>query len=307
MMHVQNVSFEYPGLRALDQISLHVKSGQITALVGPNGAGKSTLLRILAVLQQPLCGSVKLDGKDVFASPRQTHQQIGFLPDFFGLYDALTVQQCLCYYALAHKVPAQDVASAIDRAASLLQLETRMQQKAASLSRGLRQRLAIAQAIVHQPRLLLLDEPASGLDPEARHALSEVFLRLKREGVTLLVSSHILSELEAYCDDMIVLREGRVVEHEQGPVHAVDSISMRMQLTPHNEEQHQHYIGQLRTISGVGDLRNEEGFIYFSFNDDAMAQQQLLRQLIEMNIPVLSFSSHRHSLQDAYLATRREA
>ncbi len=302
-MQVDAVSFEYPGLRALDRVSLHVRAGRITALVGPNGAGKSTLLRILAVLQPPLLGRVSMDGVDVFEQPRLAHRQIGFLPDFFGLYDRLTVQQCLSYFALAHHVERSAVAPAVRQAAQLLKLEDRLDQTAGELSRGLRQRLAIAQAIVHRPRLLLLDEPASGLDPEARHTLAETFLRLRDDGMTLLVSSHILSELEAYCDDMIILRQGRIVEHQHNN-EAVKTIELRLQLLASSEAELQHYMGKISAIEGVQNLRKEkDNALLLAFDDTAQARQQLLRTLVLSDIPLVSFSEHRLSLQDAYMAT----
>ncbi|MDQ6979414.1 MAG: ABC transporter ATP-binding protein [Mariprofundaceae bacterium] len=303
MMQVDTVSFEYPGLRALDRVSLHVRAGRITALVGPNGAGKSTLLRILAVLQPPLSGQVTMDGMDVFAQPRQAHRHIGFLPDFFGLYDSLTVQQCLTYFALAHHVERSAVAAAVLQAAQLLKLEDRLDQPAAKLSRGLRQRLAIAQAIVHRPRLLLLDEPASGLDPEARHTLAETFLQLRNDGVTLLVSSHILSELEAYCDDMIILRQGRIVGHQHGD-EAAEKVTLRMQLLPCSEAEQQMYRGKISAINGVQNLRQDKDLaLLFQFDDAPQARQQLLRELVLRDIPLISFDDHRFSLQDAYMAT----
>jgi len=302
MMRVDTVSFEYPGLRALDRVSFQVRAGRITALVGPNGAGKSTLLRILAVLQPPLSGRVTMNDVDVFAQPRQAHRHIGFLPDFFGLYDNLSVQQCLTYFALAHHVERDAVPSSVLEAAQLLKLDDRLDQAAGNLSRGLRQRLAIAQAIVHRPRLLLLDEPASGLDPEARHTLAETFLQLRDDGVTLLVSSHILSELEAYCDDMIILRQGRVVEHQHSGIAA--KIALRIQLLPCSEAEQQTYTQQITAMNGVQNLRQDkDGTLLFQYDDDPQSRQQLLRELVLQDVPLLSFSDHRPSLQDAYMAT----
>lgn len=307
MMQVRNVCFEYPGLRALDDVSLDVSMGNITALVGPNGAGKSTLLRILAVLQRPLSGHVTMDGHDVFFDPRETHRNIGFLPDFFGLYDTLTVEQNLTYFALAHKLAKEDVPDAVQRAADLLQLADRMAQQASSLSRGLRQRLAIAQAIVHQPRFLLLDEPASGLDPEARHSLAQVFLRLRQEGVTLLVSSHILSELDTYCDDMIVLRQGKVVDHQHSASEKSEKIWLKVDLLTDSSAQYDLLVNNMKNIPNIGKIEEIEGGLRFLFDNSPHEQQQLLRELISRDIPVLSFATYKHSLQDAYLATQENS
>ncbi|MGD0961180.1 MAG: ABC transporter ATP-binding protein, partial [Methylomonas sp.] len=212
MITVDQLVYEYPGVRALDDVSFQISQGSITALVGPNGAGKTTLMRCMAALDQPLRGRIMIDTLDVLQQPRSCHRMIGYLSDFFGLYQRLTVRQCLYYVARAQGIADRDCAAAIARVSRCLRLDDRLEKKPGELSRGQRQRVAIAQAIIHQPRFLLLDEPASGLDPEARQLLAELFLDLQSQGMTLLVSSHILAELEAYCTDMLVLRQGRLVE-----------------------------------------------------------------------------------------------
>jgi ABC-2 type transport system ATP-binding protein len=196
MIEVSGLVFEYPGQRALDGVSLSIQAGAITALVGPNGAGKTTLLRLIAALETPYDGQVTIDGLDTRDQPRAIHERLGYLPDFFGLYDALSVRRCLFYAARAHGIGAGEAGAAAEAAAARVGLSDRLGQAAGSLSRGLRQRLAIAQAIVHDPKVLLLDEPAAGLDPQARRDLSRLLLELRDGGMTLVVSSHILAELE---------------------------------------------------------------------------------------------------------------
>ena len=210
MIQVEGLVYDYPTARALRGVNLHIEPGSVTALVGPNGAGKTTLLRCLAALERPLEGTVRIGGVDTARNPRAVHASIGYLPDFYGLYDDLTVRQCLAYAALARGLPATRAADAAVRAAERVEITERLDQLGASLSRGLRQRLAIGQAIVHEPKVLLLDEPASGLDPEARRGLSVLIRQLAEDGVTLVVSSHILAELEDYCDQMAVMRNGRI-------------------------------------------------------------------------------------------------
>ena len=189
MIEVRNLVYEYPTSRALDGVSLRIESGAITALVGPNGAGKSTLMRCMAALEAPYAGEVLIDGVDTRKAPREIHRKLAFLPDFFGLYDQLTVERCLIFAARAHGLGGEQIGAAVRKAAIRVGLDDRMQARAAELSRGLRQRLAIAQAIVHEPKVILLDEPASGLDPDARRSLSALFLELKSAGMTLVVSS----------------------------------------------------------------------------------------------------------------------
>ena len=143
MIRVEHLIFDYPGHRALDDVSFEIAPGTITALVGPNGAGKSTLMRVCSGLERPFAGRVRLQDIDVHESPREAHQRMGYLPDFFGLYDDMTVRQCLEYRAAAQGVSKQNQCDAVDRAAARMQLTDRLDQRAGELSRGLRQRLAI--------------------------------------------------------------------------------------------------------------------------------------------------------------------
>ena len=212
IISASNVVFDYATKRALFGVSIEVPRGATLAVVGPNGAGKSTLMRVLAGLDAPVAGGVIVDGVDVLASPRLAHTKLGYLADFFGLYDELTVAQCLHHSASIRGVPDSTVDTAIARSAARLGLTERLNQTAGQLSRGLKQRLAIAQALIHEPKVLLLDEPAAGLDPEARASLSGLFRQLRSDGMTLVVSSHILAELEEYSTHMLAIRDGRVAE-----------------------------------------------------------------------------------------------
>src|SRR3569833_621019 len=173
----------------------------------------------MAALETPYAARVTSDGLDTRTAPRAIHERLGYLPDFFGLYDALSVRRCLFYAARAHGIGPRDAKGAADRAAGRVGLSDRMEQPAGALSRGLRQRLAIAQAIVHHPKVLLLDEPAAGLDPQARRDLSQLLLSLKAGGMTLVVSSHILAELQDYSDRMIIVDHGRIAGGETIALH----------------------------------------------------------------------------------------
>ncbi len=213
VIEVSKLTFDYPGFRALNSVSIAIEQGSVTALVGPNGAGKTTLLRCIAGLETPVSGSVQVAGLDVFESPRAVHRLMGYLSDNIGLYSELSVAQGLEYAARAQGLPSDAVAAAVRTTAQHMGLSDKLQNLAGTLSRGQRQRLAIGQAIIHGPRVLLLDEPASGLDPEARSALAQVFKALQAQGMSLLVSSHILAELDEYSTHMLALHQGRVLEH----------------------------------------------------------------------------------------------
>lgn len=210
MIVVRDVSYDYPSARVLHQVSFEAPEGAVLALVGPNGAGKTTLMRCMAALDAPASGMISIAGLDTRTDPRGVHAILGYLPDFYGLYDQLSVRQSLIYAARSRGVSAAAAPAAAAQAADRVQLSDRMEALAGHLSRGLRQRLAIAQTIAHGPRVLLLDEPAAGLDPEARRSLSDLITRLAGEGMTIMVSSHILAELEDYSTQMLMLRDGRV-------------------------------------------------------------------------------------------------
>ncbi len=235
IIEISQLGFDYPGFRALNGINLTIEAGTVTALVGPNGAGKTTLLRCIAALEVPTEGIVKVAGFDVCESPREVHRRMGFLSDNFGLYAELTVAQGLEYAARSQGLEGYTaIRHAVQKTAKRMGLGDKLGMLAGSLSRGQRQRLAIGQSIIHSPQVLLLDEPASGLDPEARALLTDVFKSLQAEGMSLLVSSHILAELDQYSTHMLALNQGQVLEHRalHGAAAAtVASRKIRMEFT----------------------------------------------------------------------------
>lgn len=297
MIKVQALNFEYPGVLALDNVSLSVRAGNITALVGPNGAGKTTLLRCLAALEHPLSGFISIAGTDILNNPRECHRKIGYLCDFFGLYEDLTVTQCLTYVAAARGVEKTVRKNAVSLAAKRLGIENQLDNKASTLSRGLRQRLAIAQAIIHEPEVLLLDEPASGLDPEARHSLANLFVSLSAQGMTLLVSSHILAELAEYSTDMIILEKGRILSHEK--VRDAEAISSTIKVSL--SEPVDNFLERLKEIDGVSALKVDGRDAVFEFTDDATAQRNLLKKLIDDGLPVRTFADEKTNMHNIYL------
>lgn len=298
MIDVQNLTFEYPGTRALDNVSLTINKGDIMALVGPNGAGKTTLLQCMAALSKPLTGNIRIHDVDIMDDPRASHQRMGYLPDFFGLYEELTVKQCLTYMAMAHGIGDSKLEQSVNRAALRLNIDDRLNEKAGNLSRGLKQRLAIAQSIVHEPELLLLDEPASGLDPEARQELSSLFQELRNQGMTLVVSSHILSELEDYCTNMTIVREGKIIEHKILQEHEIETVTMLIRTATESAE----LITLLNGMEDVNNVSCQGNDIRFEFSADRHKQQQLLKSLVEKGMPVCSFTAEIQNMQDVYLS-----
>jgi len=282
---VRDLVFDYGTKRALDAVSFDIEAGAVIALVGPNGAGKTTLLRCLATLEQP----------------RAAHRKLGFQQDFFGVYDSLSVTRNLLHAAALQGLPETAIDTAVTWAAGAVGLADRMGELAGALSRGLRQRLAIARAMVHRPPLLLLDEPASGLDPEARRDLSALIRTLRAEGLTIIVSSHILAELEDYSTHMLTLREGRA----SGPValdgeHAAGMRRWRLTVAGPIEPA----LAVLIPLAGVADAREDNGAITFTLAGDEAAQSELLRGLIQGGVAVSSCAPANGHLETLYLAEK---
>lgn len=301
MIKVEDLVFDYPGVRALDGVSFDVRAGSITALVGPNGAGKTTLLRCLAALDTPFSGSVRVDGVDVREAPRAAHAKVGYLSDFFGLYQPLTVYQCLTHVALAHRMASAETGAAVETTARRVGLFELLNSRAGELSRGQRQRLAIGQAIIHRPQVILLDEPASGLDPEARHALAQLFLELRDQGMTLFVSSHILAELEEYSSAMLVLRQGKIVEHSEiHPAHQRKRLLIRLAADPPAGFSWQG-------LPGLEVISFENRDLTALFEGDQMQSHALLKDLLAKGLAVCSYAEERVNLQEVYLSTVRKA
>ena len=298
MIDIQDLVFEYPTKRALFDVNCTVRTGSITALVGPNGAGKTTLIRCIVGLHAPFSGRVLFGGIDVHEHPRDCHRRMAYLSDFFGVYEQLSVRQCLTYTARAYDVAPGAVETVVEAAAARLGIADRLHEKAGALSRGLRQRLAIAQAIVHEPEFLVLDEPASGLDPEARHSLSALLTGLREAGMTLLVSSHILAELEGYCTDMIIMRDGRVID--QRPLAADGAAARRLRLDLARPSARLATLLEAR--EEVSQVTVDGTAAIFLFQGDAAAQADLLRALIEAGVEVAAARDDRENLQDAYIA-----
>jgi len=298
MIDLSDLSFDYPGVRALDGVSCRIERGTITALVGPNGAGKTTLMRCLCGLERPLSGRIVVDGIDVVEEPRRSHERLGYLSDFFGLYEALSVARCLEHAARAHGLGPPH-AERVATTAAGLGLADRLAQRTGTLSRGLRQRVAIAQAIIHAPRVLVLDEPAAGLDPEARHALAGLFRALCADGMTLLVSSHILSELEQYATHMLVLERGRLVEHRAlaGQHGALRTLALHF----HGDDAPVATL--LRALDLVHGAELVPGRALFEFDGDEQAQAALLKRLVDAGVAVTQFGPAASDLQERYLAS----
>lgn len=292
-----DVSYEYPGKRALKNVSFGIEAGSITALVGRNGAGKTTLQRCIAALDDPFSGTIRVSGIDTLQHPREVHSKVGYLSDFFGLYNGLTLRQSLTYVAGLYSLDPATLDSEIESLAHRLGLSAKLDTQVAAMSRGQRQRAGIAQAIIHKPDLLLLDEPAAGLDPEARVGLSALFLSLRDAGMTLVVSSHILSELEDYCTHMLYLQDGQVIDHRSASV-SEQQTRLVIALSEQPQEKHTELLAQQPMVSDV--TADAQGLTCM-FAGDKTARAELLRQLVKAKLPVCGMEVHKKRLQDVYM------
>ena len=294
IISTQGLIYDYPVKRALFGIDVAIKRGGITALVGPNGAGKTTLIRCLVALSAPTAGQVVFDGHDVAEAPRLAHRDMGYLPDFYGLYDDMSVRALLEHGAEMRGMTRRLARDRAHEAAGRLDIEDRLDHKVSSLSRGLAQRAAIARAIIHAPKFVVLDEPAAGLDPEARMRLSALFRRLQGDGMTLLVSSHILAELEDYCTDMIIIQGGQLVEDVTGEGLRPRRVSVELTgLDPRLD-------AILRAADGVDEVEIEGAAARFAFVGDNDALAGLLRRLVDAGLAVTRFAERAERFQDTY-------
>jgi ABC-2 type transport system ATP-binding protein len=297
MIEIKNLSFRFGTHCALNELSFTIPEGSITALVGPNGAGKTTLMRCMSALAHPTEGQVLIDGIDSSEDPHACHRLLGFLADNFGLYEELTVEQSLAYFAAAHQMDQQRVEEVLEQ----VNLTNKKKEQIKSLSRGMRQRVGIAQAIIHLPKYLILDEPASGLDPEARIQLAELFKQLNKAGITLLVSSHILAELDQYANHLIVLKEGKLVETD----FSMDTTSQK-DSTYFIEAVNATLLNSLSepTLFNLMAIEGETAiFSIAAGTPPHMALQYFLQQ----GIQVRAFGKHSVNIQDAYLKTIKNA
>lgn len=309
LLSVQNLYYDYGLKKALEDVSFDIHAGQTTALVGPNGAGKTTLLRCITGLDTPISGTIKLFGDDLYDDPRKARRRIGYISDSFGLYGKLTVRQCLLYMARAYKLPASEQNTRVDEVIALLGLAPYEKTLARQLSRGWRQRVGIGMAIIHKPDLLILDEPGSGMDPDSRHGLSILLRTLRDQGVTCIVSSHILSELEDYCTDMLVIKNGQVLDH----VHLNDAAQSRPTRMIHirlfeGHDAHPHLL-TIRSQINVVNANTVDGqthTILAELNGGAAEQTHLLSALVAANVPVLAFHEHKQTLQNQYIDLTRK-
>lgn len=212
MLRLNQVHKRYGRVKALNGLDLHIEKGKIYGFVGPNGAGKTTTMKIVAGLIEPDQGEVFIDGVKISGKPEDNRKLIGYMPDFFGVYDNLLVSEYMEFFADLYELSPEHTREKIEELLELVKLSDQKDKMVDSLSRGMKQRLCLARALIHDPKLLLLDEPASGMDPVARMQMKDILKDLSARGQTILISSHILPELAEICDEIGIISAGKMVK-----------------------------------------------------------------------------------------------
>ena len=294
----------YDRTLAVAGIDLAVESGEIFGLVGPNGAGKTTTLRMLATLLEPSAGQAEIDGWSVTRNPDDVRRVIGFMPDVFGVYDDMKVWEYIDFFARCYGLPAAGRRRMIADLLELVDLGDRRDDYVQTLSRGMEQRLCLAQALVHDPKVLLLDEPASGLDPRARVELRELLRELRSLGKTILISSHILPELEELCTSVAIVDHGQVLA--QGRVADIERrlrfgavLRIRLLLEGEALEAARDRFAADVDVASASIL--EDGTIELGFRGDDEAVARLLAESVAAGLPIVNFARAASDLEELFL------
>lgn len=296
---VRGLTKRYLGHTVLDDVGFTLSAGEIFGLVGPNGAGKTTLLRILATLVPPDGGDARICGH-ALGEVREVRKRIGFMPDVLGVYDDMLVREYLEFFARAHYLPEATREFSIQETMAAVGLTALGEQPVEGLSRGMKQRLGLGRALLHGPDLLLLDEPASGLDPLARLELREILRRMQRKGTTVLISSHVLEDLADICDRIGIIRRGRLecVEETDRLIHERGARRMRVRVSARSEALY----AWLKDRPRVQGLRWDNDCLVFRMEGAGEGDlSDLLATLVKEGFPVVQFNEEPSTLESAYL------
>ena len=300
-IETRNLTRKYGKLTAVNNLDLQVPAGSLFGLIGPNGAGKTTTLRMLAGLLDPTSGEIHINGNPTQEGWSEVRKQIGYMPDFFGVYEDMLVWEYLDFFARCYDIPTQRRKPVIGELLDLVDLSEKRDAYVQSLSRGMRQRLCLAHALVHDPTVLLLDEPASGLDPRARVEMRELLRELGAMGKTIIVSSHILAELAEMCDSIGIIERGQLVA--SGPVDEISRLAQhgRMLKIKALDLDNEVFQKILHDQPGVGNIYPVNGALEVEFTGDDEATATLLAALIAAGVRITSFTEITSDLEDIFL------
>ncbi|HWR60208.1 MAG TPA: ABC transporter ATP-binding protein [Clostridia bacterium] len=300
MLSIKNLNKNYGRFQAVTGLNLEVPEGEIFGFVGPNGAGKTTTMKIMCGLLRATSGEITLDNVDVMKHSKKIKEKIGYMPDFFGVYDDLKVSEYLEFYASIYNIKGDARKKITDDLLELVDLGHKREAYVDSLSRGMKQRLCLARSLVHNPRLLVLDEPASGMDPRARVEMKEILKNLKAMGKTIIISSHILPELAELCTSIGIIDKGRMVI--SGSVSEImQQVYSRKVIKIKVRDRVEAAATLLSEYPFVDKLVSGEDTIQAGFEGDEEDMSRVLRELVTRGIPVISFAQLDGNLEDVFM------
>jgi len=300
MIHTADLRVDYDDFTAVHALDLDVHPGEGYGLIGPNGAGKTSTIKVLATLLEPTYGDVCIAGCDVAVDPAGARAALGYMPDLAPVYDDLKVWEFLDVFARAHGLTGDARKTRIEEVLAAVSLTAKRDALAGSLSRGMTQRLVLAKTLLHRPRVMLLDEPASGLDPVARIELRDLLRRLSGEGHTVLVSSHILTELSGFCTSVGIMEKGRM--KVSGPIdQLVKRMNRQRRLTVELLEPAAGFAQRIGTFEGVSAVTAEDATLEMDFAGQPADAAALLRRLVDDGLPVVGFSERKLGVEDIML------
>lgn len=306
IIEIQGLTKKYGDLTALNDLTLNIEEGEVFGFIGPNGAGKTTTMRILTTLLKPTSGKARVAGESVTDNPRAVRRNIGYMPDFFGVYDDMKVWEYLDFFAACYDIPPSTRTGMIDDLLALVDLGHKKEAFVDSLSRGMKQRLCLARTLAHDPKVLILDEPASGLDPRARIEIRELLRELKSMGKTIFFSSHILSEVADICTSIAILEAGSLVAYgdmaemkRQLRTHRLIQLRALGELMPIQEFLLRHEAVERIITAEEADIPPDS--LRFDFTGDDAVLSQLLASLIANNFRVVAFQEETGDLEDVFL------
>ncbi len=309
VIEIKELSKRYGKRLAIDNLNLAVEAGEVFGFVGPNGAGKTTTIRIIAGLLRPTGGEIQVEGFSISEEPVEVKRRIGYMPDYFGVYPDLSVQEYLEFFSACYQVPEGRRSGLIDELLELVELQHRRSDMVDQLSRGLKQRLSLARTLIHDPHVLLLDEPAAGLDPRARIEIRELLVELARMGKTVFFSTHILSDVAEICSRVGIIEAGKLVvvgDLEALHLQVLPQRQVELTLLDRLEEafvllQAQEHVSQVERNATSKD--NGRQRLSFAFDGDDAALSGLLAVLVQNQIPVLHFDEDARNLEDVFMRT----
>ena len=298
-IEIENLTVRYGTLTAVNGISLSIAQGEIFGLVGPNGAGKTTTLKVLSGLLYPDGGTARVTGRDVCSEPDAVRSNIGYMADFFGVYDYLTVYEYLEFFGGMYGLEGPELDLRIRRMVETVNLTTKLHSYVRTLSRGMKQRLYSARAMIHEPRVLILDEPASGLDPRGRAELVDTLTSLNNKGKTIIISSHILGELQDFVTSVGIMEKGNLtaVRPMRGE-HAALRRSVLLQVLPDDVDRAVSIMEQKEDVIVV--RRTQVGLV-LEIPDEDLAVSAVVQSLVQENIRLLLPRADGTDLKDIFL------